>query len=100
MATMWRRTMVYLGLQDDDDLDYGGEYEAYGDYEHAEEPRDPRAPRAPRARDDYDSAAAPTPLPLSSRLKRSCSVSMPMWHCRCAMRRPATSPISSCSNTS
>ena len=63
MATMWRRTMVYLGLQDDDDLDYGGEYEAYGDYEHAEEPRDPRAPRAPRARDDYDSAPAPTPLP-------------------------------------
>jgi len=63
MATMWRRTMVYLGLQDDDDLDYGGEYEAYGDYEHAEEPRDPRAPRAPRARHDYDSAPAPTPLP-------------------------------------
>ena len=32
MASMWRRAMVYLGLQDDDELDYGGEYETYGDY--------------------------------------------------------------------
>ena len=23
MASMWRRAMVYLGLQDDDELDYG-----------------------------------------------------------------------------
>jgi cell division inhibitor SepF len=30
--------MVYLGLQDDDELDYGGDYEPYGDY--AEPPRD------------------------------------------------------------
>ena len=40
MASMWRRAMVYLGLQDDDELDYGGEYESYGDYgEAAEEPQ-------------------------------------------------------------
>jgi cell division inhibitor SepF len=32
--------MVYLGLQDDDELDYGGEYEPYGDY--AEPAREPR----------------------------------------------------------
>ena len=38
MASLWRRTMVYLGLQDDDELDYGGDYEPYGDY--AEPPRD------------------------------------------------------------
>ena len=63
MASMWRRTMVYLGLQDDDDLDYGGEYESYGDYDHAQDQPDPRAPRTPRARDDYDAPPAPTPLP-------------------------------------
>ena len=63
MASMWRRTMVYLGLQDDDYLDYGGEYESYGDYDHAQDQPDPRAPRTPRARDDYDAPPAPTPLP-------------------------------------
>jgi len=63
MASMWRRTMVYLGLQDDDDLDYGGEYESYGDYDHAQDQPDPRAPRTPRAREDYDAPPAPTPLP-------------------------------------
>jgi len=41
MASLWRRAMVYLGLQDDDELDYGsGEYEPYGDY--ADPARDPR----------------------------------------------------------
>lgn len=60
MASMWRRTMVYLGLQDDDDLDYGGEYESYGGYDQVEEPRDPRAPRA---REEYEAApVAPTPM--------------------------------------
>jgi cell division inhibitor SepF len=45
MASMWRRAMVYLGLQDDDELDYGGEYETYGDYgDPAEEPQ-PARPR-------------------------------------------------------
>lgn len=53
MASLWRRTMVYLGLQDDDELDYSGEYETYGDY--AEPARDPReAPPPPRA--EYDEA--------------------------------------------
>lgn len=57
MASMWRRAMVYLGLQDDEELDYGGEYESYGDYgEPAPEPApgrpgrdaDPREARAAR----------------------------------------------------
>jgi cell division inhibitor SepF len=38
--------MVYLGLQDDDELDYGGEYESYGDYgESADEPHAARPRR-------------------------------------------------------
>jgi cell division inhibitor SepF len=49
MASMWRRAMVYLGLQDDDELDYGGEYESYGEYgEPAEEPQNSRAGRGGR----------------------------------------------------
>jgi cell division inhibitor SepF len=53
MASMWRRAMVYLGLQDDDELDYGGEYESYGEYgEPADAPQNPRAPRG--GRDDVD----------------------------------------------
>jgi cell division inhibitor SepF len=48
MASMWRRAMVYLGLQDDDELDYNSEYEPYGDYgEPADEPPNPRARRDP-----------------------------------------------------
>jgi cell division inhibitor SepF len=46
MASMWRRAMVYLGLQDDDELEYSGEYESYGDYgDTAEEPPNARARR-------------------------------------------------------
>ncbi len=53
MATMWRRAMVYLGLQDDDELDYGGEYESYGDYgDQADEPQQPRARREAPAEPD------------------------------------------------
>jgi cell division inhibitor SepF len=78
--------MVYLGLQDDDELDYGGEYESYGDYgEAADEPQQPRARRDPgddqrsaresgtvrtRADSDYgaeygapEPVATPTPAP-------------------------------------
>jgi cell division inhibitor SepF len=54
MASMWRRAMVYLGLQDDDELDYGGEYEPYGDYgDGAEEPQAarPRREAPPEAPD-------------------------------------------------
>ena len=50
MASMWRRAMVYLGLQDDDELDYGGDYEPYGDY--ADATRDPRAGHT--GLDDYE----------------------------------------------
>ena len=52
MASLWRRAMVYLGLQDDDELDYGGEYEPYGDY--AEPACDPRG-------GDYGNGDDPTP---------------------------------------
>ena len=56
MASMWRRAMVYLGLQDDDELDYGGEYEPYGDYgdHHLDDARDPRDGRD--AMDDREPA--------------------------------------------
>ncbi len=89
MASMWRRAMVYLGLQDDDELDYGGEYESYGDYgETADEPQPPRARRDaapepdPRSRDtgtvrtrpdtreygnDYGAAQEPAPAPAPVR---------------------------------
>jgi cell division inhibitor SepF len=54
MASMWRRAMVYLGLQDDDELDYGGEYDSYGDYgDPAEEPQ-PARPRREQPADDRD----------------------------------------------
>jgi cell division inhibitor SepF len=54
MASLWRRTMVYLGLQDDDELDYSGEYETYGG-DYAEPARDARdASEAPAPRDEYD----------------------------------------------
>ena len=55
MASLWRRTMVYLGLQDDDELDYGADYEPYGDY--AEPPREVRAAA------DHDDASRPPPAP-------------------------------------
>jgi cell division inhibitor SepF len=90
MASMWRRAMVYLGLQDDDELDYGGEYETYGDYGdpaddlHGGRPRrdpgpdDVRSPRdtgtvrtrpsEPDYANDYgaDYGSAPEPVPAPS----------------------------------
>jgi cell division inhibitor SepF len=66
MASMWRRAMVYLGLQDDDELDYGGEYESYGDYaDPAEEPQPARsrrdqAPDVPEARAVHDTGTVRT----------------------------------------
>ena len=74
MASMWRRAMVYLGLQDDDELDYGGEYESYGEYgEPVEPPRDPRDGRGPRegVRDDYDSRDLPAREPSLVRARES-----------------------------
>jgi cell division inhibitor SepF len=81
--------MVYLGLQDDDELDYGNEYEPYGDYaDGSDEPQNPRArreaapePAEARARDtgtvrtrtdagDYGAdygAPEPTPAPPTPR---------------------------------
>jgi len=94
MASMWRRAMVYLGLQDDDELDYGGEYETYGDYGdpaddlHGGRPRREQGPddvRSPRdtgtvrtrpSESDYandygaeygaDYGSAPEPVPAPS----------------------------------
>src|SRR5262249_33435544 len=58
MASMWRRAMVYLGLQDDDELDYGGAYETYGDYgDPAEEPQ-ASPPGRETATDDRDARPA------------------------------------------
>ena len=58
MASLWRRTMVYLGLQDDDELDYGGDYEPYGDY--AEPPREGEQQGGNRGQGaDWDRRSAP-----------------------------------------
>ena len=43
MASMWRRTMVYLGLQDDEP-EYGGEYDSYPDYGDQGDAASPMAP--------------------------------------------------------
>jgi cell division inhibitor SepF len=59
MASLWRRAMVYLGLQDDEEFAYDADYDySEGDMEPAardprearefREPRDPRALRDPR----------------------------------------------------
>jgi cell division inhibitor SepF len=59
MASMWRRAMVYLGLQDDDELEYGSEYESYGEYADApEESQNPRTRREP-GRDADDGRPGP-----------------------------------------
>ena len=52
MATLWRRAMVYLGLQDDDEFAYDTDYE-YGDHDDADHgvgraTPDPRELRDPR----------------------------------------------------
>src|SRR5688500_6032735 len=83
MASMWRRAMVYLGLQDDDELDYGGEYEPYGDSgdHHLDDdldapderdvrepaPREPATARMGRDRDVPPDYAAPAPSRSSGR---------------------------------
>ena len=63
MASMWRRAMVYLGLQDDEP-DYGGEYEAYGSYGEGDDgggyEDDGYSERA-RPEDEPDPAVRPVP---------------------------------------
>lgn len=46
MASLWRRTMVYLGLQDDDELDY----DADDAYDYEDEPGDELVPERAHAR--------------------------------------------------
>jgi cell division inhibitor SepF len=46
--------MVYLGLQDDDELDYGGEYESYGDYGEPVDEAPPAGSRRDAPPDDRD----------------------------------------------
>jgi cell division inhibitor SepF len=57
MASLWRRAMVYLGLQDDDEFAYDSDYDypeagetepAARDPRESREPRDPRELRDPR----------------------------------------------------
>jgi cell division inhibitor SepF len=50
MASLWRRAMVYLGLQDDDEYAYDQYGSEYGDYADADEPE----PRAAEGRHDRD----------------------------------------------
>jgi cell division inhibitor SepF len=52
--------MVYLGLQDDEELDYGGEYESYGgDYgDTDDEPPPARPRREPRHEPRHDAPAS------------------------------------------
>lgn len=81
MASVWRRTMVYLGLQDDPEgveYDYDG-YDAYGDDESAPAPRriepardvavatEPRVERAPAVRAVRDVAPASAPAAAAPR---------------------------------
>jgi cell division inhibitor SepF len=64
MASLWRRAMVYLGLQDDDEFAYDADYDyseagevepAARDPRESRELGDPREPRDPRAiRDPRD----------------------------------------------
>lgn len=57
MAGVWRKTLVYLGLVEDDELD---EY-AYEDYEQTEaEPRSQRRGREPQVRREATVTAIPT----------------------------------------
>jgi cell division inhibitor SepF len=51
--------MVYLGLQDDDELDYGSEYESYGEYgDAADEPHAAHAARPRREAEVHDGRPA------------------------------------------
>jgi cell division inhibitor SepF len=49
---MWRRAMVYLGLQDDDEFDFDAEYDEYDDDDDAAPTRERASARVPRDRSD------------------------------------------------
>ena len=72
MASMWRRAMVYLGLQDDDEFDYDAGYEydelddegAAGpthDRAHARVPRETSEVRPLRADQLHEPVEPPAP---------------------------------------
>ena len=76
MASLWRRAMVYLGLQDDDEFDYDADYDEYEDepgggpvreHAHARAPRD--APEVRPLRDSLHEPVEP-PTPRESGLVR------------------------------
>src|SRR5436305_481169 len=86
MASMWHRAMVYLGLQDDDELDYGGDYESYAEYGETRDQRgrdetDPRGARASTSvrteRDVPSDYAVPDPPPRPSGREEPSGVSSP-----------------------
>ena len=66
---MWRRAMVYLGLQDDDEFDFDAEYDEYDyDDENGATPARERAPNVDdlvavqhRPRDEASSLVTPRP---------------------------------------
>jgi cell division inhibitor SepF len=74
MASMWRRAMVYLGLQDDEP-DYGGEYESYAEYGDEDrrgyEPDDAHTDRPRRdGGNDYEPDPAVRPVAGNDRERR------------------------------
>ena len=74
MASMWRRAMVYLGLQDDEP-DYGGEYESYpgygdsgeGGYGADDDGYGERSRREPAAETERESSVRTTTAPERER---------------------------------
>jgi len=63
MASMWRRAMVYLGLQDDDEFAYDTEYD-YGNGDDDREVAAAPAARDPRPLREVRSHEAPDPRGL------------------------------------
>ena len=53
MASLWRRTMVYLGLQDDEEFDYDADYA----YDYEDEPGDELVPERAHARAGRDNSS-------------------------------------------
>ena len=112
MASMWRRAMVYLGLQDDDEHDYGGEYEPYGDY--ADDQRDDAGDAGARAADDdrRPTAAArpraPTPSAPQRRPRTAAAAARAVrpgarpgatTRAATSRRRPSPAPVAWCARS-
>jgi cell division inhibitor SepF len=58
VASMWRRTMVYLGLQDDDEFDYDADYA----YDYEDETGDELVPERAHARAGRETSSSVRPV--------------------------------------